>query len=453
MAHNMWPAGGVKDMPLPTKNLKNTSKNKRWLIFFLAFFTYFTFYLCRTNMPYASKTLINLGLLNVTSWGTLVSISAIFYGISKGVSGMLADKFSLRKILLFGLGVTACINLFIPVTFSSKQLFCLWLINQCVQGLAYTSCVRTILNWYGSKKNKAYTYWSASHRFGTSVTGFIATACISVSWWQGTFIIPAIITFLMFCLVWFKFQDTPSQDERLSLALSSFNPTQDLKKPSFVEICKYIFTNKNLLILAITSMGIYYGYFFILHWLVIFFTDNGFSITQSTGMLSFLPLLGCFGGIASGYIIDGFFKGRILPTIINSLVVVALLLVILPLYISSLTVGSIILIMLLLGFFTDIPQILGSLASTNFVEPRFQGSGLGFVGLWHYIGVSISGVTTAYLVKNFSWNYAFATAIFMLFITIAGCVILLPHERVALSRASRTDKKEPIQDQAVSTSY
>lgn len=418
------------------RNLNNNPVNKRWLMFFISFFTYFTFYLCRTNMPYVSKTLINLGLLDVTSWGTLVSVGAICYGISKGVSGIFADKFSLRNILLFGLGVTACINLFIPAVSSLKQIFCFWLINQCVQGFAYTSCVRVILNWYGSKKNKAYAYWSASHRFGTSVAGFIATACLSISWWQGAFIIPAIITFLMLCLVFFKLQDTPTQEERLSLILPALNPTQDLEKPSFTEICKHIFTNKNLQILAVTSMGIYYAYFFTLNWLVIFFTDDGFSVTKSTGMLSFLPLLGCFGGIVSGYVIDDIFKGRILPVIIYSLGMVVLILAILPLYISILSINSIILIMLLLGFFTDIPQILGSLASTNFVEPRFHGSGLGYVGLWHYIGVSISGVITAYLVKNFSWYYAFAAAIFMLFITIVGCIVLLPHEKITLSKTT-----------------
>jgi sugar phosphate permease len=399
-------------------------RNNKLVIFFLAFFAYFSFYLCRTNMPYVAKTLINLGLLDISKWSLLVSYGAIVYGVSKGLSGALADKYDLKKILLFGLGVTSVINLIVPSLKSSLAITIFWVINQFVQGMAYTSCVRTVLNWFSSdKKTRAYTYWSASHRLGTSVAGFIATICLAHAYWQGAFIIPALVTLVMFlCIVLFYKQKPDNYEEKLKTA-----------PPTFKEIAKYIFTNRNLLILAITSMGIYYGYFFILNFLILFFTDKGFSITKSTGMLSFLPLLGCFGGIASGYIIDKIFKGRILPVIALSLVVVCALLTFLYLGVTTLSTVSLIFVMLLLGFFTDIPQILGSLASTNFVTKQFTGSALGFVGLCHYIGVSLSGVITGYAIKSSSgWNLAFLfTNGFVLF-SLLGCVVLFKQEKIAL---------------------
>ncbi|MDR1104377.1 MAG: MFS transporter, partial [Endomicrobium sp.] len=155
-------------------------RSSKAVMFLLAFLAYFSFYLCRTNMPYVSKTLINMGLLDVTKWGLLVSYGAIVYGISKGLSGVLADKFDLKKILLFGLGITSLINFIVPSLKSSLAITVIWIINQFVQGMAYTSCVKTLLNWFGAdKKNKAYTYWSASHRLGTSAAGFIATWCLA----------------------------------------------------------------------------------------------------------------------------------------------------------------------------------------------------------------------------------------------------------------------------------
>jgi sugar phosphate permease len=403
-------------------------RSKKLVMFFLAFLAYFSFYLCRTNMPYVSKTLINMGMLDVTKWGLLVSYGAIVYGVSKGLSGALADKFDLKKILLFGLGTTSIINFIVPSLKSGTAITIIWIINQFVQGMAYTSCVKTLLNWYGAdKKNKAYTYWSASHRIGTSAAGFIATWCLAHAYWQGAFIVPATITGVMFVFIGLFYKQRPD------------NFVQERKKegsvePTFKEIGKYVFTNRNLLILAITSMGIYYGYFFILNWLIIFFTDQGFSITKSTGLLAFLPLLGCFGGIASGYIIDGIFKGRILPVITISAAIVIALLAFLYFGCTTLSTAWLVFVMLMLGFFTDIPQILGSLASTNFVTKQFQGSALGFVGLCHYIGVSLSGILTAYTVKSYGWSVPFSITIAFILFSVFGCIILFNQEKIFLKK-------------------
>jgi sugar phosphate permease len=378
-------------------------------------------------MPYVSKTLINLGLLDITKWGLLVSYGAIVYGVSKGLSGALADKFDLKKILLFGLGTTCIINFIVPSLKSASVITVIWIINQFVQGMAYTSCVKTLLNWFGAeKKNKAYTYWSASHRLGTSAAGFIATWCLAHAYWQGAFIVPAIITGLMFVFIGLFYKQRPDNfvQER----------KQESLQPTFKEIGKYIFTNKNLLILAITSMGIYYGYFFILNWLILFFTDQGFSITKSTGLLAFLPLLGCFGGIASGYIIDGIFKGRILPVIAITASIVIVLLGFLYFECTKLSTASLIFVMLSLGFFTDIPQILGSLASTNFVTKQFQGSALGVVGFCHYIGVSISGILTAYTVKLYGWGVPFSITIAFILFSVFGCIVLFNQEKIFLKK-------------------
>jgi OPA family sugar phosphate sensor protein UhpC-like MFS transporter len=368
-----------------------------------------------------------MGMLDVTKWGLLVSCGAIVYGVSKGLSGALADKFDLKKILLFGLGTTSIINFIVPSLKSATTITVIWIINQFVQGMAYTSCVKTLLNWFGvDKKNKAYVYWSSSHRLGTSVAGFIATWCLAHAYWQGAFIVPAIITGAMFVFIGLFYKQRPD------------NFVQERKyesvQPTFREIGKYVFTNKNLLILAITSMGIYYGYFFILNWLIIFFTDQGFSIPKSTGLLAFLPLLGCFGGIVSGYIIDGIFKGRILPIISISAVIVIALLAFLYFGCTTLSTAWLVFVMLLLGFFTDIPQILGSLASTNFVTKQFQGSALGFVGFCHYIGVSLSGILTAYTVKQYGWGVPFSITIAFILFSVFGCIILFNQEKIFLKK-------------------
>jgi sugar phosphate permease len=402
-------------------------KSSKGVMFFLAFSAYFSFYLCRTNMSYVNKTLINMGMLEITNYGLLVTYGAIVYGVSKGLSGALADKYDLKKILLFGLGTTSIINFIVPSLKSATAITVIWIINQFVQGMAYTSCVKTLLNWFGAdKKNKAYTYWSASHRLGTSAAGFIATWCLAHAYWQGVFIVPATITGLMFVFIGVFYKQRPD----------NFVQEREEKtvEPTFKEIGKYVFSNKNLLILAITSMGIYYGYFFILNWMILFFTDQGFSITKSTGLLASLPLLGSFGGIASGYIIDGIFKGRILPVISISASIVIALIAFLYFECTLISLSWLVFVMLMLGFFTDIPQILGSLASTNFVTKRFQGSALGFVGLCHYIGVSLSGILTAYTVKQYGWGVPFSITIAFILFSVFGCIILFNQEKIFLKK-------------------
>ena len=407
-------------------------RNNKMTMFFLAFLAYFSFYLCRLNINFLSKTFMDMGLMDVTKWGMLTTYAGIVYGISKGLSGALADKFDLKKILLVGLGTTSIVNFIVPSLKSSLAILVIWMINQFVQGMAYTACVKTLLNWFGpGKKNKAYTYWSASHRLGTSVAGFIATVCIARAYWQGAFIVPATVTGLMFVFIGLFYKQRPDNFVQLK--------NHETLRPTFKEIGKYIFTNKNLLILAITAMGIYYGYNFILVWVLHFFTDHGFSITKSTGMLAFLPLLGCFGGIVSGYLVDGIFKGRILPVMAISLAVVAMLLAFLYFGVTTLSTTSLIFVMLLLGFFTDIPQILGSLASTNFVAKQFQGSGLGFVGVCHYTGAALVGFLTLSTLK-YGWGVPFAIAIAFVLFSLLGVVVLFNQEKIALEKRKEESK-------------
>jgi sugar phosphate permease len=77
---------------------------------------------------------------------------------------------------------------------------------------------------------------------------------------------------------------------------------------------------------------------------------------------------------------------------------------------------------------------LGGLASTNFVTKQFQRSALGFVGLCHYIGVSLSGILTAYTVKSYGWSVPFSITNGFILFSIFGCIILFNQERIFLKK-------------------
>jgi sugar phosphate permease len=74
------------------------------------------------------------------------------------------------------------------------------------------------------------------------------------------------------------------------------------------------------------------------------------------------------------------------------------------------------------------------LASTNFVTKQFQGSALGFVGLWHYIGVSLSGILTAYTVKQYGWGVVFIVTIGFILFSVLGCIVLFNQEKIFLKK-------------------
>ena len=64
------------------------------------------------------------------------------------------------------------------------------------------------------------------------------------------------------------------------------------------------------------------------------------------------------------------------------------------------------LIFIALGFLVYGPQMLVAVAAADFATKAASSTAVGLTGLFGYIGASVCGVTTGYLVDHYGWNGA-----------------------------------------------
>ena len=88
---------------------KKSFKYWQWRVIICSMIGYSMFYFVRKNFSFAMPSLgEEYGITN-TSFGVILSLVGILYGVSKFVNGFIADRFNARWHMVIGL--TACVIL------------------------------------------------------------------------------------------------------------------------------------------------------------------------------------------------------------------------------------------------------------------------------------------------------------------------------------------------------
>ena len=86
-------------------------KSWQWQVVICTMVGYSMFYFVRKNFSFAMPALsAEYGITN-TSFGIILSLVGIIYGVSKFLNGIVADRMNARWHLVIGLGVSVVLNL------------------------------------------------------------------------------------------------------------------------------------------------------------------------------------------------------------------------------------------------------------------------------------------------------------------------------------------------------
>jgi sugar phosphate permease len=433
----MKPLAEAKTQLTDKKQIAKQYKLWRIKMFLGVYVGYMVYYFNRKNLSYAAPSLISELGITRTEFGILGSTMAITYGVGKFLSGMIADKCNIRTFMAFGLIGSSVINLFFGFLTSLPLITLFWGINGGLQSMGYPPAIRTIVYWFSpSEKTTKFTIWSSSHRLGTAILGLLTGVFIATGHWRAAFYIPGVIGILTGIGLLFTLTDKPSSVglPPIDIYRNDFSQSQMNKQSElshWMILKKYIFTNLNMWILAISGIFVFFSFGFILDWSTLFMVSRGISKSKAAYLLSLLPFVGCFGGMAAGFIIDKFFKGRAIPVIIIFLFGLLACFVGIYRFTAPSTAWWIIGIFLALaGFFSDAPQILGSMVASNIVPAGSVGAGCGFVGLFHYIGTFLSGICIALIIEKWDWYGGFMAACISCLLAIFFTALIWNKEKV-----------------------
>ena len=458
------------------QTIDKTYPRMRLQIFLSCFVAYAVFYLCRKNISVALPAIGMALHYSNTQLGIIGSTLYATYSIGKFTNGVLADRASIKRFLPTALLISALANfafvisalLITPgkITFfglpsASVLLWVLaffWGCNGWVQSMGFPPIARSFTFWFSNnERGRKWSLWSTSHQIGTFLSVIISGFLIERFGWKSAFYVPAILAVFVSLIIFKSLRDNPKtiglpdieeyREPELTKEVEETTECVEEHKESYGQVFKkHILFNKNLWLLAISFVFVYFTLMGTLDWLIKYLVEAKHNTLElATMKLSCLPLFGILGTISAGYISDKVFKNRRAPVNILYLTGVALAVVTLKLnsggnnfidtFVLSLTGhpvttflpinGTEILDFLcigIIGFCSYGPQVLiGGLCAVEASSKKVAAAATGFVGSFGYFGSILSGAGTGMIIDKFGWG----GAVNAWAISAVVCIILL----------------------------
>lgn len=428
--------------------VKQNYKYWRWRVFYGMYVGYIFYYFTRKSFTFAMPALMQDLGLQISDLGILGSILSITYGMSKFLSGMLADRSNPRFFMGIGLILTGIFNICFGMS-SSIILFALfWGLNGWFQGWGWPPCARLLTHWYSQKERGTWWgFWNTSHSIGGALIPIIAAFCAQTWGWRYAMYVPGVTCIAIGLFIMNRLRDTPQ-----SLGLPPIEKykndypsqkTQEEKEISVKEILfKHVLSNRYIWILAISYFFVYiirqaindFGALFLIK-------SKGYSMMAASASVFWFEAGGVCGSLAAGWASDKIFKGRRGP--INVLFSFAVVFAVVGLYLIP--PGQIVLdyaLMFLIGFLIFGPQMLIGMAAAELSHKKAAGTSTGFVGWIAYLGAATAGYPISKIAEVYGWYGFFVALALCGFITV---LLLLPLWKIKSNPkyAGEDERKQP----------
>ena len=177
-------------------------KKKGLAVFFIYYLAYTSIYVARTNFNIASALMESMGTLTIAQIGVIGSIFSAVYAVMKIPSGYIGDRVPVRRIMTFGLLVTALSNLFIGFLPNFYSIAVLWGLNACGQSVLWGPMLRAINEYYGPERGKVLCQRViTSCTIGSMLGTLLAGACSTALGAAACFLIPGAIVLVLSIIV------------------------------------------------------------------------------------------------------------------------------------------------------------------------------------------------------------------------------------------------------------
>lgn len=403
--------------------VKRKYKYWRWRTFFGMYSGYALFYFTRKSFNAAKPALMDGLGFSITELGVLGTVFSLAYGLSKFLSGVMADRSNPRYFMGVGLIVTGVLNLLFGSSSTVLVFLVVWALNGCFQGWGWPPCAKLLTHWYSqNERGRWWGVWNTSHNLGAFVIPFIVTWAIGAFNWRFGLYLPGVFAIIGGIGVIWALRDTPQSMglptiEEYRGDYSGGKPADPKKRLSAKEILlKYVLKNRYVWILAVAYFFVYFLREGVNEWMQIYFMQaRGFSLGQANIGLSFFEFGGFMGSLSAGWISDRIFNGNRGPVnVLFSLGVFCMLCVL-----WMVPTGGVVMAasaMFLTGFLIFGPQMLIGMAAAEMTHKNAAGTATGFVGWFAYLGSAAAGYPLSKIAQSFGWG--------PLFVSMGGCAAL-----------------------------
>lgn len=419
---------------------------------------YAVFYFVRKNFSFAIPGLTAEYGITKTSFGIILTLVTIVYGISRFLNGILADRMNARYHMSVGLLLCAIANfafgwgadlstIFTGQTsgpmFTNTMVLIFGIIliaNNLFQGSGFPPVARLLTHWIPQQELATkMSVWNTSHSIGAALVAILAgyimgtmgtnlsgnpevVASIAANLnvdlsdtermnsvlesaahygaWKWCFWIPAAIALAGAIGLFFGLRDTPS-----SVGLQELHKTHKKGKEASAEfrafVRKAVYRNKWIWILGFANFFVYVVRFAVLDWGPTFLKEaHGMTLTNAGWTVAIFEIFGIIGMLAAGWVTDRYLAGKAHRTSLYCMVGVVVFMTIFLYLPDSTPSWGMILTLAMCGFFIYGPQALIGIAAANQATNRAAATANGLTGLFGYASGLVSGVGIGFMVDS-----------------------------------------------------
>lgn len=403
---------------------------------------YAVFYFVRKNFSIANPRIREDLGISATEMGFILGAHLIVYGISKFLSGVLADRSNARYFMAIGLVLSALLNIAFGFSSSIYLLGMFWILNGLVQGSGVPPCSRMITAWFPRRSSgTAWGLWNSSHQIGGAIIAVLAGWLAINYGWRSAFFIPAVIALITSLFLINRLRDRPA-----SLGLPSVEEHHeegDDQEQNAREIAdmnasslstrellfQHVFNKPAIWFVCFANFFVYIVRLGFLDWGTSYLEEVGLPKEFGGSVIAIFEIAGLIGAFAAGFLSDRFTGGRRAP--VSILFMVGLIAALMTLWIAPGSgfyyLGG---LFGAVGFLVYGPQMLVAVVAAN-AAPRAAGAAVGLTGLFGYLGSTVCSPTTGILLDNYG---ADAVMLFYLGSAVLGTVLFI----LSASRESAT---------------
>ena len=450
---------------------------------------YALFYFVRKNFSFAIPGLAAEYGISNTSFGLIMTIVGLIYGLSRFVNGLIADRMNGRWHMSIGLFLCAAASIafgFAPAIIgvqlnsSASGLVTafgvLLVLNNIFQGSGFPPCARLLTHWIPPHELATkMSVWNTSHSIGASLLailcGYIMSnmgsdlssdpqtlgvirnhlislnpslrdntmlldvqvfnAAANVGAWKWCFWSPAAISMLGVVGLLVALRDTPKS---VGLPEMEGTHTKVEDNSSSAEYRAFlrekVFRNPVIWTLAFANFFVYVVRFAVLDWGPKFLQEaRGLSLSDAGWSVATFEIFGIIGMLVAGWVTDKWFKGRAHRTCVFCMLGAAVFMGIFYMLPSSAPMAVLIVVLAMAGFFIYGPQALIGIAAANQATKSAAATANGVTGIFGYLSVFVSGLGVGAMVDWINRNHAGqgwdAVFIMMIGMAVVGMLIFL----------------------------
>lgn len=419
--------------------VKQLYSHWRIRIFYSMFVGYALYYFTRKSFTFAMPALVRDLGFDKGQLGLLGTVLAISYGVSKFVSGIMADRSNARYFMAYGLILTGFFNIFFGL---SSSLFCLalfWGLNGYCQGFGWPACARLLTHWYSkSERGRWWSAWNTSQHIGGAILPLVTVCVAQYFGWRPAMFLPGIVAILGGFFLINRLGDTP---QSLGLPMiekfrNDYPPLmavhQEERELSTKEILfEHVLNNPFVWLLALSYFFVYVIRTAVNDWTLLYLVETkGYSQLGAGAVVFWFEIGGIFGSLLAGWASDKIWKGARGP--INVLFCISACISIFafwglqgnqPMVDSSLV--------FMIGFFIFGPQMLIGMAAAELSHKKAAATATGFIGWVAYGGSAVAGYPLGKITQDFGWEGFFITLVAS---AVVATLLLMPLWNVVSAR-------------------